>query len=256
MQNKLSVETNKKAQRYYLIDALRGFSVFNMVIFHLLYDIFQMYGVNTGWYFNPLTAAWERFICVSFIIISGISFNFSHRPYRRGIMLNIFGFIVTIVTAAAVPNEAIWFGILNFLGCAMLILQPLKVYFEKTTPILGMFISMLCFALTYGVPKRFIGIFNLKLFELPDSLYSFKALAFLGFPSPDFRSTDFFPLIPWIFLFFFGYFLWRFIKSVKADKFFVFKIPVLDIVGRYSLWIYLAHQPVILAVLMIVFGLG
>lgn len=243
------------SQRYYLIDALRGFALLNMVIFHLLYDVFQIYDIDAQWYFQPLTIMWERFICISFITISGISLNFSHNAYKRGIILNIFGFIITIVTFIVMPNETIRFGILNFLGCSMLILQSLRYFFDKTSPVFGMVFSIVLFAVTYGVPNRYIGFFNIKLFDLPDFLYGVNWLSFSGFRSADFSSSDYFPIIPWIFLFFAGYFIWRFIKNIKAEKYFSFNVPLLGSIGRYSLWIYLAHQPIIMGILMLVFSI-
>lgn len=254
MQNTLSELSDKKT-RYHLIDALRGFALLNMLAFHLLYDIYMIYGLDSGWFFQPLAVVWERFICVSFILISGISFNFSRRAYRRGIILNLFGFAITAVTVLAIPGQAIWFGILNLLGCAMLILQPLREYLEKIKPIIGFLTSLLIFALCCGVPQRYIGFFGFKIFDLPDALYSFKWLSFLGFKSADFASADFFPIIPWLFLFAAGFFLWRVIENAGAQQIFTLKIPVLGTIGRYSLYIYLAHQPLIMGVLMLVFGL-
>lgn len=67
----------KENKRYYLLDSLRGISTVSMVAFHLCYDIFMMYGLNTSWYFYPMTAVWERSICVAFILLSGMCLNFS-----------------------------------------------------------------------------------------------------------------------------------------------------------------------------------
>ena len=245
---------SEKRKRYFLIDSLRGFAVINMITFHLMYDIFMIYG-SGGWAYQPLAVIWERFICFSFILISGMSFNFSKNSYKNGLIVTLCGFAVTIVTVLAMPSQAIWFGILNSLGCCMLIAQPLREYFEKIPPLFGAVISFILFSLAYGIPKRFIGFFELRILELPDFLYGCKYLAFLGFPSAEFHSTDFFPLLPWIFLFFTGIFIWRFIKAKNLDRCFLFKIPVLDVIGRYSLWIYLAHQPLIMVALNLIFTL-
>ncbi len=250
----MQISQKEDKQRYYLIDALRGFSVLNMVVFHFLYDIFEIYGLNSGWYFHPLSVVWERFICVSFIVISGVSFNFSRRAYRRGIIVNLCGFVVTAVTTLVMPQQAVWFGILNFIGCTMLICQALREYLERVQPFVGIALSLVIFALTYGIPQRYMGVFAFRLFELPDWLYGFKYAAFLGFPSADFVSTDFFPLIPWIFLFLAGYFFWRCVKKVKFDDVFRVRVPMLGFIGRYSLWIYLAHQPLLIGICMIIFG--
>lgn len=239
---------NKK--RYHLIDSIRGFAVINMVLFHLMYDIYMIYFTN-NWASQPLVILWERFICFTFILISGMSFNFSRNTWKNGIMVSLMGFVVTAVTVIAMPSQAIWFGILNLLGCSMLIASPLKVYTEKIPPLVGAAVSLLLFAITYGIPRHFIGFFSIRLVELPQSLYQCKYLAFLGFPSPDFRSTDFFPLLPWVFLFFAGVFIWKLIEKHHAEKYFEKKIPVLNVIGKYSLWIYLAHQPVIMLVLYV-----
>ena len=68
--------------RYHLIDALRGFALVNMVLFHLMYDFFNIFSAGTGWNSEPLTIIWERFICWSFIILWGVSFNFWHRAFK------------------------------------------------------------------------------------------------------------------------------------------------------------------------------
>lgn len=238
--------------RYHLIDALRGFALVNMVAFHLMYDIFNIFSAETSWNSEPLTIIWERFICCSFIILSGVSFNFSHHPFRRGIILNACGFLITIVTVLFIPSQAVWFGILNFLGCAMMISYPLKVYLENIAPAVGAFCSLLLFALLYGVPEGYVGFFGLELFKLPEFLYGIKALAFIGFPSIDFHSTDYFPIIPWIFLFLAGYFAWRVIKNFNADRFFRRKIPFFDFIGRHTLIIYILHQPIIMGILEII----
>ena len=240
--------------RYHLIDALRGFALVNMVLFHLMYDIFNIFSAGTGWNSEPLTIIWERFICCSFIILSGVSFNFSHRPFKRGIVLNACGFLITIVTVLVIPSQAVWFGILNFLGCAMMLAYPLKAYLENIKPVVGAILNLLLFAFLYGVPEGYVGFFGVELFKLPEFLYGTKALAFIGFPPADFHSTDYFPIIPWIFLFLSGCFAWRVIKNCNADSFFKRKVPFFDFIGRHTLIIYLLHQPIIMTAVYVISG--
>lgn len=241
----------KENKRYYLLDSLRGISIISMIAFHLCYDLFMIYGINTSWYFYPITAVWERSICVVFILVSGMCLNFTRNGIKRGILLNLAGFAVTCVTVIAEPNQAVWFGVLNLIGCSMMIVSVLSVNLKKIRPLSGALISFLLYAVSYDVPKGYVGLFGLDIVKLPDFLYSCKYLAFLGFPSSDFFSTDFFPLIPWIFLFAAGFYLWNFIVEKNLTKYFELKIPVLDKIGRYSLWIYLAHQPIIMGILML-----
>ena len=240
-------------KRYDLIDSIRGFAIINMIAFHALYDIFQIYGNSTS-FSGAAVFVWERFICVSFIIISGASFNFSRHTVRNGIIVSLCGFAVTVVTTLALPSQAVWFGILNLLGISMLICSALREVINAVPSVVGAVISFLLYALTYGVPRGYIGFFGIRLFELPQALYEYKYLSFLGFRSADFVSSDFFPIIPWLFLYVFGLFLWRIIKEREWDNYFYLKIPVLNIIGRHSLVIYLLHQPVLMLIMTIIYG--
>ena len=51
------MEGTLKKPRYALIDALRGFSLLNMIAYHLCFDIFQIYAVDTGWMFSNAAAS-------------------------------------------------------------------------------------------------------------------------------------------------------------------------------------------------------
>ena len=243
----------QKPARYSLFDAIRGFAVINMVLYHLLYDIFAAYGVWTDFAFSAPFFIWERFICFTFIIVSGMSVNFSKHGFRRGITVNLCGFAVTVVTVLIAPEQSIWFGVLNFLGCAMIIAFTLRNELRRIRPVVGMIIFFILFMLCYGIPQGHIGIFSYPLIKLPDSMYQFRWLSFLGFPSSDFYSTDYFPILQFIFLYLFGFELWRFIEQKGFDRFFRKKIPVLDFIGRQSLIIYMVHQPLLYGICWLIF---
>lgn len=226
--------------RYGCVDTARGFAVLSMVIYHFCYDIFCVFGVDPGFALYPAVMVWERTICVTFIAVSGISLNFTSHGYRRGLIVNLCGLGITVVTALFIPEQQIWFGVLNLLGCSMMIVFALREQLNRLAPAAGMAASAALWALTYGLPQRYLGPFR-----LPDALYGCKYLAFLGFPSADFYSVDYFPLLPWIFMFLFGYFLWRFVESKGLRDRFTGRIPVFDFLGRHSLLIYILHQPIL-----------
>lgn len=246
--------TDSASNRYNLIDVIRALAIISMVAYHLCYDIFVVFGVDTGFDQQPLVILWERTICFSFIIVSGVALNFSRHPYRRGIIVNLCGIAVTVTTLLFQPSQQVWFGILNLIGCGMLITAALRKLFDRLHPAVGMTLSMAAFALTYGLPSRYIGFFSIPFTDLPPALYFSKYLAPLGLMSDDFFSADYFPLIPWLFLFIFGYFLWRYITLRGYVKLFYFNIPALSFIGRHSLIIYMAHQPIIYAICALIFG--
>lgn len=242
------------SDRYNFIDVIRAAAIISMVVYHLCYDIFVVYDVDPSFIRQPLVELWERSICWTFIIISGVSLNFSRHGYRRGITVNLCGFAVTAISLIFIPSQQIWFGVLNLIGCAMLITYALRKIFERVDPIVGTAVSMTLFAFTYEIPVGYAGFFSARLIELPKALYFSDILAFLGFPTDSFYSADYFPLIPWLFLFIFGYFLWRFIKARGWDGMFRTNVPAFGFIGRHSLVIYLAHQPLLYMLCAAIFG--
>ena len=114
--------------------------------------------------------------------------------------------------------------------------------------------SLLLYAVLYGLPYRYLGFFGVPLLQLPEALYQFPPLCVLGLPAEGFFSSDYFPLLPWSLLIFCGFFLWQGVLRMGADRFFLRGVPVLDQIGKYTLWIYLAHQPVLMGVCFLLFG--
>lgn len=239
-------------RRYSLIDAIRAVAIINMVVFHLCYDIFAVFGVWRDFPKALPIVIWERFICVAFILVSGISLNFSRHGYRRGIIVNLCGLAVTAVTLWVTPDQPIWFGVLNFLGCAMLIAFALRGVLDRMDPLISMAVFFVMFMLFYGIPKGYLGLFEYPLISLPEVLYRTRWLVPLGFMPEGFLSADYFPLFRWIFLYLIGYQLWRFIEQKDLDRFFLKKIPILDFIGRHSLIIYMVHQPILYGICLLI----
>ena len=242
-------------KRYHLIDALRGLALLNMLGMHFLYDVNVIFGREPRWYLRPEVHLWQQYICWSFILIAGFSFCWGRRHnLRRGLLLNLLGFLVTGVTLIAVPEEAIWFGILNFMGCAILLTIPLERGLKRLPPLWGLALSLLLFSFFRRVDSGVLGFGSLPVLKLPRTLYTCRVLTPLGFPYPGFRSSDYFPLLPWLFLFFAGYFLYRSFETRPAwQRIARVRIPLLSAVGRHTVWVYLLHQPLLMGLCMILF---
>lgn len=244
----------KSAGRYDLVDALRGFSLLNMIAFHFLFDLFELYGLQYGWSGQPLTVIWERYICCSFIVISGIAMNFSHHGIQRGILANLGGFAITAITLLTSPRWTVWCGILTFFGCAMIVVHLLKPWLLRIPALVGGILSLLLFLFCYGMIHGYLGILEYPLIPLPKMLYQIGWLTPLGFPFPNFFSGDYFPFFPWIFLYLTGFFGWRALPQIVKTVVFQRKIPVLQQIGRHTFWVYLFHQPILYAVCFFIFG--
>ena len=96
-------------------------------------------------------------------------------------------------------------------------------------------------------------VFGAKLIELPKELYCFMPLALLGLPDKSFYSSDYFPLLPWLFLYVCGFFAWRALEKLDLTRLFKRGVPILDFCGKYSLPIYMLHQPLLMGICFLIF---
>ena len=94
---------------------------------------------------------------------------------------------------------------------------------------------------------------RLSGFWLPQTLYANCVTAYFGFYPWWFYSTDYFALLPWLFLFWAGYFLYDVVGRQRMEPLRRSVCPPLGWLGRHSLLLYLLHQPVIYGVLLVVF---
>ena len=136
--------------RYYFVDGIRGIAIINMVIFHFLYDVYIVYEKSPTWYSLPAIHIWQQTICCTFIFISGFVWVWGkEKNLRRGIIFNLLGLLISIITLVVIPAQTIWFGILNFMGCAILLTLPLEKLLKKIPAIYGMAIYFLLFLVCY-----------------------------------------------------------------------------------------------------------
>ena len=109
-------------KRIGFLDSARGLAVLLMVAYHAAFSLVNIFGVEIPLFHS---AAVEKVAVPvfggSFILISGICTRFSHNPLRRGLMVFSLGLLMTAATALAVPQFIIRFGILHFMGLAMVL---------------------------------------------------------------------------------------------------------------------------------------
>ena len=238
-----------KRPHYGLLDTVRGVCILSMVAYHGMYDLVDIFGLPSAWYTGLPGYIWQQSICWTFILLSGMCWQLSRRHVKRGLLLVGCGAAITLITWLVMPSQRILYGVLNLLGLSALLLIPLDKVFRKIPAWAGLGGTLLLFALTKNVSRGSLGFEGLVLCQLPRWLYATDLLAVVGFPSPSFWSTDYFPLLPWFFLFCAGYFLWSLLdKSPRAKELLRPGLRPLSFLGRHSLVIYLIHQPALMAV--------
>lgn len=238
-----------KRPHYGLLDTVRGVCILSMVAYHGMYDLVDIFGLPSAWYTGLPGYIWQQSICWTFILLSGLCWQLSRRHVKRGLLLVGCGAAITLITWLVMPSQRILYGVLNLLGLSALLLIPLDKVFRKIPAWAGLGGALLLFALTKNVSRGSLGFEGLVLCRLPSWLYATDLLAVVGFPSPSFWSTDYFPLLPWFFLFCAGYFLWSLLdKRPRAKELLRPGLRPLRFLGRHSLAIYLIHQPALMAV--------
>lgn len=218
----------KNQQRYWEIDFLRGFAIILMIGFHFLFDLHFFGLINF-----KVPREFAYLIATMFLLLVGVSYNISYSRghgwiyyAKRGLKIFSWGLLITGITWIAFPDNVIVFGILHLIGASIILVYPL--------------ISYRYLNLVLGFASIAIGI------------------VFHGFIQSliPFQTFDYFPLLPWIGVVLIGLWLGKLLYPEGDRRFKVRDINSrilngLSFLGRNSLLIYLIHQPVLVAVIML-----
>lgn len=238
--------------RYAVLDTLRGLTLLSMILYHLCYNLNYIFGVPLPWYRSAGAQLWQLSICGTFLLLAGVCTHLTRRPFRRALRVGAAALLVSLVTYFFMPSELIVFGILHCMTWCLLFFAVARPLLRKIPTKTGLIVSLLLFAATYRVPRRYL-LFQPFAIPLPQSWYLSYWLSVVGLLSPDFISADYFPIFPYMFLFLAGHFLGRGLnrlpESVRS-----FSIPPLSALGRHSMAVYLLHQPVLYGVMALIFG--
>lgn len=224
---------NWSGGRIQIIDAARGLCLCLMVFYHLLVDL-EMLDMFPAWllYF-PFVSFLQTFFACIFVLLAGVSSRFSRSNLKRGLIVLAFALGLSVVTNLA--GIGVNWGILHLLGSCMVLYGLLYRPLDRL-PRAPMLVIYLVLYLGLAVCLKQAYFYDM------DSFF----MGMLGFMNPGFTSADYFPILPWIFMFLFGTVFGGYIREgTLPEWFYGFDIPVLPAIGRKSIWIYLAHQPVL-----------
>ncbi|NMA11480.1 MAG: DUF1624 domain-containing protein, partial [Methanomicrobiales archaeon] len=177
-------------ERYWEIDLARGVAVVTMIVFHSAFDLnfFGVLPLNVSGGFLRMLA---YLTASTFIFLVGVSFTISYaraarrldkrgltlKYVRRGLTIFGYGLVITVVTRLFLPDVYIVFGILHFIGIAIL-LAPFFVRFDSERLI----ITSIAFLIAGYAASLVSGPWP---------------LLWLGIRPESFTSLDYVPLLPW-----------------------------------------------------------
>ena len=245
-----------KTHRIPLIDTVRGIMIFYVVFYHFLYDLLDFRLISPVWLTStPMVIV--HFINFSiFISFSGISCRLSRNNWKRGLRLLGAAYLVTLVTWVMDHGYYVRFGILHLLGLSAILfaaLESIRRLLAKRLPPLSEKAERVW---DLVLPALSLAAFFLTYFTVFSRSFDVEYLGWLGFRSADYASSDYFPVIPFFFLYLFGAFVGKHIVRGKFPAwFYTAHIPFFDRVGRHTIWIYLLHQPVLYGVAWLLYTL-
>ncbi|MFP3880199.1 MAG: heparan-alpha-glucosaminide N-acetyltransferase [Dehalococcoidia bacterium] len=231
-------------RRYWEIDLVRTIALLGLLFFHtrelLYYFDLVVEPLRTGMWF------WIRAAnCGLFIFPAGMALTISYSRgksmsgfVRRGLMLFGLGMVLTVLSLLVVPGQYVRFGILHFFGIAF-ILVPFLIRFRYINLIVGAVVMA-------------IGLYLIVE-------HIFVDLPWLLWLAPySFRSLDYWPLVPWFGIFLLGMFFGKILYPEGNRKYSIRELgnPVASAVmllGRHPLVIYLAHLPIIIGIILVLF---
>lgn len=231
---------------------IRGIAILMMILFHTVFDL-SFFGVSA---IDVSTGFWKYFAFLTaalFLLVVGISLTLSYaravtslsgyqlarKFLYRGAGIFLIGLLVTAGTWLYLKEGFIVFGILHLIGISVMI-SPLFFRFKMFNVILGLFFIVIGFFLTTVTGPIWL---------LP-----------LGIHPATFWSVDYEPVFPWTGIVLIGMGLGEYLYPAGVRKFMLPRIPAFFIrplasLGRHSLIIYLVHQPIIILLLAVVFGI-
>lgn len=240
-----------ESTRFAEIDATRGIAILMMIVFHTVFDI-SFFGIAPV---NVANGFWRYFAMTTaslFLLVVGISLVVSHdrasrnlagfaltrKFLNRGCGIFALGLLATLATWWYLREGFIIFGILHLIGVSVILSVPF-FRFGKYNIVPGLLVIAGGF---------FVGNMSGPIWLLP-----------LGIMPASFTSVDYTPLFPWFGMVLIGMGIGGILYSGGIRHFPLPQFPEtitrpLAFLGRYSLVIYLVHQPVIILLLGAVTG--
>ncbi len=234
-----------KSKHFQIIDVARGGAIALMFIYHFCFDLtyfgFTEFKFNT----DPFWLNFRSLIVSSFLLVMGISLSLAANKslnrtsfLKRLLMILVYAALVSLSSYLMYPNSMIFFGILHFVALAsVLALFFIKLYWLNL--VMGSFIIV------------FSLLFQSEFFEL-------QYLQWIGLMTQKPITEDYVPLFPWFGVVLIGLFFGKllFIESAAtvakwcrnwSSNSLIARI--LAFAGKYSLHIYMLHQPLFIALL-------
>jgi uncharacterized membrane protein len=225
--------------RWPLIDAVRGVAILAMIVYHAVWDLgyFGLIGIDAAE--DPLWRGFAHIIAGTFLALVGIGLvlatrsGFRVRRYlRRLAVIVAAALLVTAGTYWFLPDAFVFFGILHCIAAASVLALP----FLRLPVWLTAIAAAACIAAPLFLAHPF---------------FNDPGWWWLGLSTAPPATVDYVPVLPWFGVTLGGIVLARLTLAWRDESFWsrwqprAFPGRGLVWAGRWSLPIYLVHQPVL-----------
>lgn len=225
------------SSRAALLDFTRGIAVLAMILYHFAWDLSHFGLIETDVGFHAAWKAFAKIIAASFLAIAGASLAYAARNgldrrafLKRLIKIGGAALLITAATFVVFPDRFIFFGILHCIAVSSVLALPfLRLPWIVTATVATLVITA---PLIVALPAL-----------------NHPALVWIGLGSEPPLSNDFEPLFPWLGWMLAGLAVARFaIERGGATA--AARPSLISRIGRWSLVIYLVHQPLLFGAFM------
>jgi uncharacterized membrane protein len=227
-----------------IIDALRGFAVAQMIVYHFIYDLDFFGWLTLAMNRDQPWVGWRTAIVTQFLLLVGVSLvlraqrGAAREFWTRWAQVAGAALLVSAATWVVFGPRFVWMGILHFIAAALIIGR---------------------LALPLGAWNIALGIAAFAFGRLyTHEAFNPTPMNMIGLAAVKPRTEDYVPLLPWLGVVLVGIglaTLWRqrgfaltpWLARVNA------RAPgPLVFLGTWALTVYLLHQPLMMGVLWLV----
>ena len=231
-----------RPKRLLAIDALRGFALVLMIVYHFCFDLAWFKVIRADFNNDPFWLGYRAMVVSWFLLLVGVNLVLARRvhpglgPFWRRIALIVFcAALVSVASYVTFPQTFITFGVLHCIAVASILARPL-VRFPRAALVLGL--AVIAAGLTIQLP-----------------VFDARWLNWVGLTAHKPATEDYVPLFPWLGVVLVGVALGAWVAARERSP-----ITLLNRIaprwlawlGRHSLIVYMAHQPVLVGILRVI----
>lgn len=232
--------TPPPAARFDRLDALRGFAIVWMALFHFAFDLDHFRFIEQDFYRDPFWTGQRTAIVTLFLLCAGMGQAVAQahgqtwrRFWRRWAQVAGCALLVTAGSWLMFPRSFISFGVLHGIVAMLLLLR-----------------------LAAPLPTTWLWVGGAVALALPQlvqhPVFDSRWTNWVGLVTRKPRTEDFVPVLPWLGVMAWGLAAGRGVLSRRPSLMSGRLPPALHplaVLGRWSLSFYMVHQPVLIGLL-------